>query len=145
MASGFLGQIGMILTGIFFVEIALMLSIKEDEGGYKFRILEWYKDSNLETYQKFVSVALVAVLITVIVTYLYNNVFYSNISGWILNFTPISNLVYDVILMLIIVLFGTYYKRGKSMDKTLGYLVVFLILLLVIFAQTGYGMLEGVL
>lgn len=145
MVGGVLANIGFVLTVGFIGEVVLMATIKKDKGGYKFRPIEWYRDSNLEHYQKFIVVTAVAVLLSFSVTYLFGYVFDSVVRGWIQSFSPIAAVAYDSSLFLIVVGIGTYYTRDKGMDRTLLYLSLSVFVLLLIFGQIEYGILNRLL
>lgn len=145
MVGSLLEDFGIFLTVTFAVEFTVIALIKEDAGGYKFRLVEWFKDRNLEHYQRFVTVSAVVILSAGLVNYLLSNIFYSDLRGWIQSFSAPSLLIYDAMLFLVIVIIATYYSRGKKMDKELLYLASAVIVLVLVFGQLNYGILNGFL
>lgn len=145
MVSGLLADVAFFLTVSFAGELALILVIKKDRGGYKFRPVEWVRDNNLEQYQKVLVVSIVAALTLATIWYLFNYVLKSMAFGWIESFSPVSALFYNLMLFLAVVGLGTYYSRGKKMDERLVYLVLAIMGSALIWAQLRYGVLNGML
>lgn len=143
MVSGLFADIAFFLTATLAGELALILVIKKDPGGYKFRPVEWYRDSNLEQYQKFIVVSAVAVLTAGIVWYLFNYVLKSMAFGWIQSFSPVAALFYNITVFLGVVGLSTYYTREKQLDEHLLYLVLAIIGAAVIWAQLQYNILTS--
>lgn len=145
MAEGLLADIAFFLTATLAGEFALLVVIKKDPGGYKFRPVEWYRDSNLEQYQKVIAVSIVAVLTLGGVWYLFNYVLKSAAFGWIASFSPVGALFYNITLFLGIIGIGTYYSREKAMDERMLYLVAAIIVAGVIWGHLRYGILSSLL
>lgn len=141
MAGGFLAYIGSSLTLILVSELFLILMIKEDKGGYKLRFLEWYRDSNLERYQKYIVVSAVGLLSLLLIDYLFANVLDSPVTRWIQSLPPVSAILYDSVLFFVVVGIFTYYSRGKEVDRNLVYLTAVVFVLLLAFAQIEYDIL----
>lgn len=145
MVKGLLTQIGSSLSLVLAGEIFLILLIKDDDGGYKLRIAEWYRDSALERYQKFIVVSAVSVLGLVFVDYAFTDIFHDPVTRWMESLSPISVMLYDLMVFLVVVGIMTYYTKGKEVDKTLLHLTLGAVLLFLAFGQIEYGILSGYL
>lgn len=145
MVDGILADIAFFLTTTLTGELALILVIKKDPGGYKLRPVEWYRDSNLEQYQKYLVVSIVAVATIAAVWFSFDYILKGMVFDWIRSFSPVGAVFYDLALFLTVVGLGTYYSREKQIDEWMLYLVGGIILAMLLWAQLTYGILNGLL
>ena len=141
MATGILADLSFFLTVALVGEFVVFLSIKKDEGGYKFRFSKWRGENNLEPYQKVIMVSIVALSLLIGVWFFSNYIFRSAIFDWVYSFTALSAFLYDIAVGSAIILIGTYYSREKSIDSYFWYMFGLALAAALIWGQLTFGFL----
>ncbi|WP_188975648.1 hypothetical protein [Halocalculus aciditolerans] len=145
MAPRILLQTASVLTLLILGEIAAIAVFKKDTGGYKIRPADVARDGNLEQYQPVILVATLGVGITIFLGLIYTGLLQSAVLAWLSSFSVLTLFTYNVGLVSLAVILGTYYSRGKSNDRRLAYLILILIGSSALFAQLQYGVFGGFL